>query len=402
MKRRDFVAMFPLAAVSSKVFARQPGAQPPARGTGTRVAGRVDSAFEGVRVAFMENFASRNELGGAVCVFKDGRKVVDLWGGWSDPQHTRHWQEDTIVCMMSVAKGVTALCAWRLIERGQLELDALVTDYWPEYGQNGKQHTTVKHILGHKAGVLSVDTLEAGKTSLDYDAYIAAIERQAPAYEPGAFGAYHALTYGHLVGELVRRVSGKKIDVFLRDELCGPIGIDYALGVVDSMLPRVADTVVNPIALPAESGMPPPAALQSFINSQGFRQGLLPSGNGHGNARALATLFSALAGDGTIHGVQVLSPATLRRAVVKQWELDWLLKRKLFSVALGFDLNDPQSLFAVGPNSRTFGAAGLGGHIVFADPDARLAFAYSPNRHGDFDRLGARCDALVAATYSSI
>ena len=196
---------------------------------GVPISGHCDPEFESVGRAFADNFAERGESGAAVCVYRDGARLVDLWGGWADAARTRKWREDTIVCMMSVGKGMAALCLWMLIDRGRIKLDAPVATYWPEFAGGGKAAITVEQLITGKAGLLYADHAADG-AGYDWEAMIRAYEKQEPEWEPGTKHGYHSASAGYLFGELVRRVDGRPIDIFLVEEVTGPLGADYGYG----------------------------------------------------------------------------------------------------------------------------------------------------------------------------
>ncbi len=368
--------------------------------------GNCDPAFTRVADAFQENFAQRGEVGANVCLYLDGKPVVDLWGGYCDSERTRPWNEDTIVCMMSVAKGMTALCLWLLIDRGEVKLDAPVATYWPEFGCNGKETITVKQVLGHMAGVYYFDIGEAGNC-LDWDAAIHGLEQQTPLYTPGSIGGYHSATYGHLVGEIVRRVSGRSPGTFFRQEIAVPLGLDYWIGLPETELDRVAPTFEaeddDSMAFLADpegkqgrqfADMPP---VPDLFNTREFRMTEFPSANGHGNGRAMARLFGALACGGELDGVRLLQAQSITAATEEQWNGPCWMFDMPMRVSLGF-LHRREDNFPIGPSDAAFSTAGAGGSIGFADPQARLGFGYSPNFRCGFGGLGERCEALIQAT----
>ena len=285
--------------------------------TNIPIHGECAPQFSAVRDVFIESFARQDEVGAAVCVYADGQKVVDLRGGYCDAARRRPWQADTIVCMFSVAKGMAALCAHVLADRGLLDIEAPMVRYWPEFGKRGKERITVKQVLGHMAALVYTDTAPPGAL-FEPEVMVTVLEDMQPAWEPGTRGAYHSTTYGNLVGELVRRVSGKSIGRFFREEIAEPLGLDYHIGLGADALERVCDIIPNPAnettAVLSDPTTKPGrsfAALprqENVFNSLTFRQIEWPSANGHGNARSVARLFGALARGGEIDGVQVLSP----------------------------------------------------------------------------------------------
>lgn len=373
----------------------------------TLVNGSCDEPFAAVRRAFAENFANRDELGAAVCVYHDGRKVVDLWGGHKDPQRTQPWDEDTIVCMMSVGKGVAAICSHVLIDRGELDIAKPVAHYWPEFVQAGKQDITVEQLIAHHAALVYPD-LAPPDSLWNWDVMVDALERQAPAWEPGTIGAYHSSTYGHLVGELIRRVDGRTIGAFLREEIAAPLGLDYAFGLNDEQIARTIDLQPHPDSATSNAINDPDTKLYRawrpllkqphWYNTEQFRRIEFPSANGHGNARAIARLFATLSLGGAIDGAHILRPETVDLLRAQRWDNPCGLTDRPFRMALGLHLNSP-GYMPMGPNPASYGHAGLGGALGFADPDAHIAFSYCTNAMCAGEGVGDRCQALIDATF---
>lgn len=228
------------------------------------VGGTVAAGFEPVGEAFESNFAERGDVGAACCVYLDGRPVVDLWGGLADARTGQEWAEDTLTLVYSTTKGVTAICAHHLAERGQLDLDAPVSTYWPEFAAAGKEGATVRHLLSHRAGLPAFDTKLAVEQALAWEPAVEALAAQAPLWDPGRRHGYHAVTYGWLVGEVIRRATGRSVGRYLADEIAGPLGLDLWIGLPEAEEGRVARLI--PASLPAFSrddlAAMPPAQLE--------------------------------------------------------------------------------------------------------------------------------------------
>jgi CubicO group peptidase (beta-lactamase class C family) len=207
--------------------------------------GSCDPEFASVKEAFADNFRRRGEIGAAVCVYKDGKKVVDLWGGFKDVAKTKPWDKDTIVIMNSVAKSMTSLCVHVLIDRGKVDFDAPVADYWPEFAQAGKQSVLIRHILSHTDGVIYCDQASPGSW-FRWEEHIEALEKQEPAWVPGTYGAYNSINIGYLLGEVLRRVTGETVGSFLRKEVTEKLGADYHIGLRPDEIARVTDMHQNP------------------------------------------------------------------------------------------------------------------------------------------------------------
>jgi len=372
--------------------------------------GDCDQRFAALAEVFAENFAIRDERGAAICVYQDGVKLVDLWGGWADEAQTRPWREDTLVCMMSVGKGMAALCVWMLVDRGLIELEAAVADYWPEFAGGGKGDISVRTLITGKAGLLYADAAPDG-AGYDWAAMIRAYELQVPEWVPGTKHGYHSASAGYLLGELLRRVDGRPIDRFLREEIAIPLYADYGYGTGWTNQDRVADIIPNPDShtfvqtrdhstkLGRAWRMRPPSP--DHYNDRRLRAAVMPSTNGHGNARSVAHIYAALACRGTLDGVTLLSPATIDRLREEAWFGHCEMTDRIFRYGHGFFLSEPL-MSPMGPNPRAFGHPGAGGALGFADPEARLAFSYSPTVMCAGGDIGERCAKLVEATYAGM
>jgi CubicO group peptidase (beta-lactamase class C family) len=369
--------------------------------------GSCDPRFERVGEVFAENFARRGEVGAAVCVYQNGEKLVDLWGGIADPETGMDWAENTLVCMMSVSKSMAALCVHRLIDRGVIALDATVASYWPEFAQAGKGAITVKQLLGGFAGLIYADAAPPNSIT-NWEVMIRALEQQAPEWPPGTRGAYHSMSMGLLLGELVRRADGRRIAQFLREEIAGPLGAEYGYGLDDEQIARTARILPNPESVTTNAIADRTSKLgrawkarpagAEYYNSDEFRRGVFPSSNGHGNARSVARIYAALSLDGTIDGVEILKPGSIERLREEQWDGICGMTDRHFRYGLGFFLGGVP-LAPLGPNRGAFGHPGAGGALGFADPENRISFSYSPNFMCGGAGVGERCESLVKAVY---
>ncbi len=394
--------------------------------------GTCRAGFEPVREAFEGNFRDHGEVGAAFALTIDGESVVDLWGGWADRDRTRPWTRDTLVNVYSTTKGMTALCAHILADRGQLDLDAPVVEYWPEFGQAGKARIPVRQLLTHEAGLPVVDEELAPGAALDWERMVEALEHQAPVWEPGSRQGYHAVTYGWLVGEVVRRVSGAdRFGDFFAESVVERLGLDAYVGTPASEHHRVADLVrspanpsataagapvdetpeakamrerlaamLNPESLAARSLGLASVPFAAGNNSPEWRSAELPAANGHTNARSLARMYGALARGGEVDGVRLLSSDSVRRAATEQvCGPDAVLVVETRR-SLGFMLPVPGQPDNRGPAS--FGHAGAGGSLGYADPDRGIGFGYTMNKMWDlasFMTPDPRAQSLVAAVH---
>jgi len=377
------------------------------------IGGTCDPRFAPVREAFIGNFRERGEPGGAVALMVDGRLVCDLWGGFRDAARESPWARETLVNFFSVGKAFTALAALRLVERGLLDLDVPAHRFWPEFAQGSKQGITLRHILSHQAGLPALREALPDGAMLDWGRMTAALAAESPWWKPGDAHGYHVNTFGYLVGELVRRASGKSIGQILRDEVAGPLGADVHIGLPQTEHSRCAEFLWPRVVIPRPDGPlddialmkwntywnPPGISGAGWVNSPEWRMAEIPSTNGHGTARGIARIYAALANGGAIDGVEILSPAMLAEATTEQsFGPDLILDRES-RFALGFQL--PQAERRLGPNDAAFGHFGAGGSLGFCDPAARVAFAYVTNDMGPRWQ-NPRNKALIAAIYESL
>ena len=381
------------------------------------VQGHYDPAFKRVRKVFEQNFTDRGEVGASVCL-RDakGRVLIDLWGGTRADQKTA-WGRDTMSIVFSCTKAATALCAQVLIDRGDLDPDALVTRYWPEFGANGKDKTTVRDMLGHRSGVPALRAPVKAGGFLDFDYVTERLAEETPFWEPGTAHGYHMITFGWTVGELVRRVSGKSLGQFFRDEIATPYGVDFHIGLPDSEFSRVSKLLVHkPSATDVPSAfvqamLADPAGLQAlaFGNTGGWYfdtpdswRAEIGGAGGISNARGLSAMF------GTIFGKKpLLSKARIDalRTPVSDGMDTTLRIPTCFGE--GFMLStDNRDLPGVGQSAvlgdGAFGHDGMGGSIGFADPDAGISFGYTMNKMGDGILLNDRGQLLIDAVYDCL
>ncbi|MCX4431691.1 MULTISPECIES: serine hydrolase domain-containing protein [Streptomyces] len=382
-----------------------------------RVHGHCDARFAAVRTAFEENFRDRDELGAAVTVTLDGETVVDLWGGWADAARTRPWERETLVNVWSTSKGPTSLCAHILADRGLLDFDAPVAAYWPEFAAAGKESVLVRHLLSHRAGLAGLREPHDLAQLCDWELTVERLAAQEPWWEPGTRSGYHALTFGHLVGEVVRRVSGLRPGAFLEREVTGPLGIDFTIGLPEKEAERAAELVHPRVASSSEQAaifaQLAPAAVAALANplvgateanTAQWRAAEIPAANGHGTARAVAALYGIFAGRGAYGSRQVLSPEAAERVREGQGSCRDLVLGAGFEheteTGLGLWLSGPNGSY--GPNPRAFGHDGFGGSCGLADPESGLSLGYVMNRMGPHIADDPRKMALVDALYSAL
>jgi CubicO group peptidase (beta-lactamase class C family) len=387
------------------------------------VEGECDGRFKGVLDAFVENFVVRGEVGASVAITVEGRTVVDLWGGRT-AEGGEAWRPDTLTVVFSSTKGASALCAHMAADRGLLDFDAPVVRYWPEFGQGGKEAALVSMMLDHSVGVPAVRARLKDGAFYDYAYMVETLEKETPFWKPGTRNGYHGVTSAWTVGEMVHRSTGKRMGVFLRDEVTGPLGVEFWMGLPEEHEPRVAPMIAAPIddqarnsriAKATRADPTGPTAL-FMTNMGGFnsnsREGHaaeIGSATGISNGRGLAGLYAPLANGGTLNGVRLVGPDTLTRmgqVSVATHEDATLMIPTRFS--LGFmksmdnrRLENSESCSAI-LSEAAFGHVGAGGSIGFADPACRMSFGYSMNRMGQGILLNPRGQALVDAAYLAL
>lgn len=381
------------------------------------VHGAVAPGFERIAHEFVANFTARGELGAAVTAYVEGRKVADLWGGIADARTGQPWTGDTSAVVFSCTKGLVALCVHRLAQAGRVDLDAPICQYWPEFAANGKEAITVRCALSHRAGLMALDRTLTRREILGWTAVIEAIEAQAPLWKPGVAFAYHPVTYGHIAGELIRRVTGLGPRAYFATEIAAPLGISTSIGLPEDRQDAVA-RIEPPLPdtdpgraqafrewfssgdLPARA-----ASLGSLplydsdgtpLNDADMRAAELPAVNGITTARDLAKLYAAVVTD--LEQPRLLSPTALKDALAEQsagppWTgpstyvgLRW---------GTGFMLDSPPIRPLLGPAS--FGHDGAGGQLGFADHELRVGFGYVNNQMGGIpDERAKRLTAALA------
>ena len=365
----------------------------------TQVHGKVEPGYEKVRDAFAQNFEDKGEVGAGFCLYVDGRPVVDIWGGVADASTGREWTEDTLQLVFSTTKGAAAMCAHVLVDRGELDLDAPVAKYWPEFAASGKEQVPVRMLLNHQAGLPAVDKKLSQEEILQVGPVVDALAEQAPFWKPGSQHGYHALTYGWLVGEIVRRVSGRSLGQFLRDEIADPLGLDLWIGLPAEHESRVAPLLNAPPATdPAQiqqmMAVMGPGTLggralsmdgafllageeENAFNTRAVHASEMPAANGITTAASLARMYAASIGE--VDGVRLFGDDTLASARAEQSRGADACLVVNTRFGLGFMLNDDE-IPLLGDGS--FGHAGAGGSLGFADPESGVAFGYVMNQMG--------------------
>ncbi|HEY1710763.1 MAG TPA: serine hydrolase domain-containing protein [Rhizomicrobium sp.] len=376
--------------------------------------GAVKPGFEKVRTAFLDNFSpvyACHETGATFSAYIGGEQVVQLWGGFADKARTRPWTEHTVVNIFSSTKGIAASCIAMLNARGEIDYRAKVTKYWPEFGQNGKENVTVAQMLSHQSGLSGLREPTTIDDVCNVPVLVKKLEAAAPLWEPGTVSGYHAITWGHLAGELVRRVTGKSLGTFLREELAGPLGADLFIGLKK-------DNGKNPIAemirAPGEQTqtlaemseilkltLGNPVIEAEIANEPRWQESEIPAANGQGNAEGLARLYSIFANGGRFGGKSYVTPESIANATREVFrDVDINLGKVIGWGAGGFFLNN--DLHWYGPNDEAFGHSGWGGSYGFADPKAHVGVGYVPNQMDTNLQGDPRAMRLIEALYDCL
>lgn len=371
--------------------------------------GQLASGAEPMLEAFLENFASGEEMGASVCVWRHGERIADLWGGFADAAASRPWGEHTLVNGMSSTKPVAATCFHLLVDRGLADYDDPIDRYWPEFAQNGKAGVPIRYILDHRLGLPLIPRAMWPDKLFDWNAMCAALAAEAPLWKPGSNAGYHVRTFGYLIGEVVRRIDGRTLGRFFRDEIAKPFGIDYYIGLPASEFGRCAEFIpetrgtIYDAAIDQDSYLAraSPAIAPAVFNSPQWRQAELPASNGHGNARSLGRFYAILANGGEIDGKRLLSRKTLERATAVQHSIHELVMDRTYHQGLGFLRSSPP-IVPMGPHATSFGHQGAGGALGFADPLNGIGFGYLMNKMHARRENGPRAGRLIDALYRSL
>ena len=350
-----------------------------------QINGQCDPLFETVKTAFETNFKQHGDVGASVAITLDGEFVVDLWGGYLDEQKTVPWQEDTLINVWSSTKTMAAMSLLLLADLGEVDLHAAAAKYWPEFAQNGKDKVEVRHFLSHSAGLSGMDAPVDGDALYDWDWMTSALAAQAPWWEPGTQSGYHAITQGHLIGEIVRRVTGQSIGNFFRQEIAEPLSADFHIGADASLDARITNLFPPPTSVAAaDEGS---IAARTFANprvdateprKRGWRAAEIPAANGQGNARSIVRAQTPMANGGSAFGKTIMSEAGTRRIFEQQSSGIDLALGIPITFGMGYGLNS--DLAPLSPNKNTCFWGGYGGSLVLVDQDARLCLSYVMNK----------------------
>jgi len=379
------------------------------------IQGYYDEKFAAVKEAFRKNFEDDLEVGASFAATIDGKFVVDIWGGYEDAAMTHPWEKDTIINVYSTTKVMTAICVHMLIDRGQLDPSAPVAKYWPEFGQAGKEKIPVGYILSHQSGMAGFEEDIPVEALYDWERIIKMLEKQKPMWEPGKHCGYHAATFGYLLGELVRRITGKTLGTFFREEVAIPLGVDFHIGLAAEHDHRVGELIPPPVLKPGDPGYVDPESMpvipkkvlglltpDAVVRSRdrAWRGAEIPAANGHGNARSVARVGAAMACGGELDGVRLMGLPTIEKAIEEQCHDTDLVMGIPIRYGLGFGLNTKE--MPLSPNPRVFWWAGWGGSMTLVDLDARLSWAYVMNKMGGGGAVDMRGPGIAMALYASL
>jgi CubicO group peptidase (beta-lactamase class C family) len=360
------------------------------------IQGYCDERFTNVKEIFAENFKLGLDVGASLAVTLEGEFIIDLWGGYADAAKTRLWEQDTIINVFSTTKIMVTICTLMCVDRGLLDLDAPVAKYWPEFAQNGKEELPVRYLLSHTSGLSGWSEKFPMEGLYDWNLCVTKLAAQKPWWKPGTKSGYHLVTYGYLLGELIRRVTGKSVGTFFREEVAEPLNADFHIGLSQENDPRVADLI--PAKLPLllrilgsplfqkllwynlaikTLSKPDYSKIVDATRTRAWRAAEIPAANGHGNARSIARIGAALACGGELDGVRILSPSIIEKALEEQsYGKDAVLLSPI-RFGLGFGLPCKEVPF---PHPRTLFWGGMGGSLMVMDLDAKMSLGFAMNK----------------------
>jgi len=377
------------------------------------ISGSIKDRFGAVKDAFAANFNRGEDVGASVAVVMGDELVVDLWGGSLDRAGKEPWRQDTLINVYSTTKTMSCLSLLVLAGRGLVDVDAPVAKYWPEFAQNGKGNVLVRHLLSHTAGVPAWEQRIAPIDLYDWDKVTSLLATQSTWWEPGWKSGYHAVTQGNLVGEVVRRVDGRSVGRFFRDEIALPMGAEFHIGVPPELDSRVAKVIPAPPLVfvsgdgsksPDRDSIPYRAANPRLVAEQSWeipwRRAEIPAAGGHGNARGVALAQAAVSHGGVLRGVRLLPESTINRIFDVQAAGRDLVLGIGVTFGVGYGLNSPKN--PISPNARVCYWGGWGGSLVVNDVDAGFTFAYVMNRMGEGTVGDDRAHTILRAIYKSL
>jgi CubicO group peptidase (beta-lactamase class C family) len=375
------------------------------------VNGTCDDRFEAVRRELEQCVDAGDELGASIVVDTDGEIAVDLWGGYRDEARTMPWERDTITNVWSTTKTVTSLAALMLVDRGELDVDAPVARYWPEFAAASKQDVLVRHLLSHTSGVSGLEQPAVPEDLYDWEKSTARYAAQAPWWPPGTASGYHALNFGHLIGEVVRRITGRPLKQFVAEEIAGPLGADFQIGADESDWGRIAPVVPPPplpfdFAAMGQDSVTVKTLTGPFIeateaNTPAWRRADLGAVNGHGNARSVARILSVISRGGEVDGIRLLRPETVDVIFAEQANgVDLVLGAPL-RFGIGYGLPQLDALPYI-PDEKICFWGGWGGSVIIMDVGRRMTISYMMNKMGPGIIGSDRSERYVRAIYAAL
>lgn len=376
----------------------------------TNIEGFCDERFARVRDEFEKNFTERGDTGACFALTLEGEYVVDIWAGHQDKALKKPWQKDTIINVFSSTKTMTFLCALVLADRGLLNFEACVADYWPEFSAGNKAQIKVKHLMSHSSGLPGFSRGFTTSELCDWNFCCDDLANQSPWWEPGTQSGYHAITQGYLIGEVIRRITDKTIGQFFKSEVADLVGADFQIGVDPNDFPRIANLIeaketapileMDPDSIPGRVFAGMEDDVVAMTTSVEWKQAEIPAANGHGNARSIVRAQTALANSGSAFGVQLLSQEGCSKALESQTNGNDLVLGIPVNFAMGYALAN--EIIPISPNSNTLWWGGAGGSTVVVDTDAHACFSYVMNQMDNNIVGDPRGAALGAAVYSSL
>ena len=375
------------------------------------IQGYCEDRFKSVKEAFQRNFEKDLEVGASFAVTIEGKHVIDLWGGHADAEKTRSWERDTIVNVYSTTKVMASICIHILVDRGLLDLEAPVAKYWPEFAQAGKEKLPVKFLLSHTSGLAGWDKKFRTKKLYNWDLMVELLAAQKPWWEPGTKSGYHTVTFGYLLGELVRRITKKTVGTFFQEEVAKPLKADFYIGVPEEQFGRIADLIPPPpIDLSSFGEIDPKSvAMRSLTNpmidvletrTKEWRIAEIPAANGHGNARSVSRITAALACGGQLDGIRLLSEMEIRKSIEEQSYGPDLVLNTPIRFGLGWGLQSKE--LPLGPNENLFYWGGYGGSVVVVDLDEKMSIAYVMNKMVSTLTGDPRSENLITTLYQAL
>ncbi|KAK4078128.1 uncharacterized protein Triagg1_3144 [Trichoderma aggressivum f. europaeum] len=376
-----------------------------------QIQGHLDPKFEELRDLFQKNLDSKAEIGASISLNIDGKDVVDIWGGFADEECTRPWESDTIVGVWSSTKGLASLALLMLIDRGLVDADAKVAKYWPEFAANGKQDIEIRHIMSHTSGLSAWEENVTWDDVCDQDSAAAKLAAQAPLWEPGTASAYHIVTFGVLIAEVVKRVTGKPLKQFVAEEIAAPLKADFQIGLLDKDVPRVSNIIPHKdTPPPREAPEAGDVAIKTFTNPaldvnmlklETIRKADLSSLNGFANARAMNRIFSVLALGGEVNGVRLVSEKTIELIFREQSNGTCLTTGHVVRWGIGYALGG-SGLVNFMPTGRIGVWGGWGGSLFVFDADRKLTFTYAMNQMSNRIMAHGREGGYLTAVYKAL